>query len=84
MGVYVDDLLATGADTAAVERFFNQLGSLSIKDLDVVSKFLGMRVTMKDDGSYILDQTEAIGELLREHGLENTNAMRAPIGSECY
>ena len=37
VGVYVDDLLATGADTAAVERFFNHLGSLSIKDLGVVS-----------------------------------------------
>ena len=51
MVVYVDDLLATGTDTAAVERFFNQLGSLSIKDLGVVSKFIGMRVAMEDDGS---------------------------------
>ena len=69
VSVYVDYLLATGTYTAAVERLFNHLGSLYIKDLGVVSKFLGMRVAMKDDGSYVLDQTEAIGELLREHGL---------------
>uniref|UniRef100_A0AAV1UNM5 Reverse transcriptase Ty1/copia-type domain-containing protein n=1 Tax=Peronospora matthiolae TaxID=2874970 RepID=A0AAV1UNM5_9STRA len=84
VGVGVDDLLATGTDTAAVDRFFNQLGSLSIKDLGVLSKFIGMRVAMEDDGNYVLDQTEAIGDLLREHGLENANATRAPIVSDCY
>ena len=47
VGVYVDDLLATRTDKAAVERFFNHLGSLSIKDLSVGSKFLGMRVAME-------------------------------------
>uniref|UniRef100_A0AAV1T2Z2 Reverse transcriptase Ty1/copia-type domain-containing protein n=1 Tax=Peronospora matthiolae TaxID=2874970 RepID=A0AAV1T2Z2_9STRA len=45
VGVYVDDLLATGTSAAAVERFFASLASLSVKDLGCVSKFLGMRVT---------------------------------------
>uniref|UniRef100_A0AAV1VG86 Reverse transcriptase Ty1/copia-type domain-containing protein n=1 Tax=Peronospora matthiolae TaxID=2874970 RepID=A0AAV1VG86_9STRA len=45
VGVYVDDLLATGTSAAAVERFFASLASLSIKDLGRVSMFLGMRVT---------------------------------------
>ena len=44
VGVYVDDLLATGTDAAAVDRFFASLASLSINDLGRVSKFLGMRV----------------------------------------
>ena len=61
VGVYVDELL----DTAAVDCFFTQLESLSIKDLGIVSKFLGKRVAIDDDGSYVLDQLEAIGELLR-------------------
>ena len=43
-----------------------------------------MRVAIEDDGSYVLDQSIAIGELLREHGLENANSMRAPIGSDSY
>ncbi|CAI5708159.1 unnamed protein product [Peronospora effusa] len=84
VGVYVDDLLATGTDAAAVDRFFDQLGSLSIKDLGTVSKFLGMRVEIDGDGTYVLDQSEAIGELVREHGLENDNSTRAPIGADCY
>ena len=40
VGVYEDDLLATGTDTAAVERVFSQLRSLYNKDLGVVSNFL--------------------------------------------
>ena len=39
---------------------------------------------MEDDGSYVLDHTEAIGELLRKHGLENANATQDPIESYCY
>ena len=54
--VYVDDLLATGTNAAAVDRFFPSLASLSVKDLGHFSKFLGMRVTLTDDGSYSLDQ----------------------------
>ena len=84
VGVYVDDLLATGMDAAAVDRFFVKLGSLSIKDLGTVSKFLGMRVTIDNSGGYVLEQAEAIGELLREHGLEDANPTKAPIGADCY
>uniref|UniRef100_A0AAV1TRZ6 Reverse transcriptase Ty1/copia-type domain-containing protein n=1 Tax=Peronospora matthiolae TaxID=2874970 RepID=A0AAV1TRZ6_9STRA len=46
VGVYVDDLLAAGTDTAAIESFFNHLKSLSIKELGVVSTFLAVRVAM--------------------------------------
>ena len=84
VGVYVDDLLATGTDAAAVDRFFVKLGSLAIKYLVTVSKYLGMRVTIDNSGGYVLDQAEAIGELLREHGLEDANSTKAPIGADCY
>ena len=46
VGVYVDDLLATGTSVEAVECFFTSLGKLSIKDQDHVHKFLGMRVEL--------------------------------------
>uniref|UniRef100_A0AAV1VA15 Reverse transcriptase Ty1/copia-type domain-containing protein n=1 Tax=Peronospora matthiolae TaxID=2874970 RepID=A0AAV1VA15_9STRA len=84
VGVYVDDLLATGTDAAAVDRFFVKLGSLSIKDLGTFNKFLGMRVTIDTSGGYVIYQAEAIGELLREHGLEDANTTKAPIGADCY
>jgi len=39
VGVYVDDLLVTGTEQAAVDAFFGELDSLSIKDLGCAHKF---------------------------------------------
>uniref|UniRef100_A0AAV1UMW7 Uncharacterized protein n=1 Tax=Peronospora matthiolae TaxID=2874970 RepID=A0AAV1UMW7_9STRA len=84
VGVYVDDLLATGTSVAAVESFFASLASLSIKDLGHVHKFLGMRVELGSDGAYRIDQEEAIKELLRAHGMCDANPTKTPIGGDCY
>ena len=84
MGVYVDDVLATGTSAAAVDRFFASLAGLSIKDLCRVSKFLEISVTLEDDGGYTLGQEDAIGDLLHEHGLEDANSILTPIGVDCY
>lgn len=54
----------------AIERFIGSLGSLSIIALGAVSIFLGMRVTVDDDGRCVVDQEGAIGELLRERRRE--------------
>uniref|UniRef100_A0AAV1T663 Uncharacterized protein n=1 Tax=Peronospora matthiolae TaxID=2874970 RepID=A0AAV1T663_9STRA len=83
-GVYVDDLLATGTCAAAVDRFFVNLGSLSINDLGTVIKFLNMRVTIDNCEGYVLDQDEVIGELLCEHGIEEDSSTKSPIGADCY
>uniref|UniRef100_A0AAV1TEW2 Integrase catalytic domain-containing protein n=1 Tax=Peronospora matthiolae TaxID=2874970 RepID=A0AAV1TEW2_9STRA len=79
VGVYVDDLLATGTDAAAVDRSFASLGSLSIKDLGAVNKFLEMRVEVDNDGDYIIDQEVAINDILKDHGLEDANSTRMQI-----
>uniref|UniRef100_A0AAV1TQJ1 Reverse transcriptase Ty1/copia-type domain-containing protein n=1 Tax=Peronospora matthiolae TaxID=2874970 RepID=A0AAV1TQJ1_9STRA len=84
VGVYVDDLLATGTSAAAVESLFESLASLSIKDLGQVSKFLGMRVQLASEGGHKLDQEEAIGDLVRDSGLVDANPTRTPIGDDCY
>ncbi|CAI5732632.1 unnamed protein product [Peronospora farinosa] len=83
VGVYVDDLLETGTYAAAVNRFFTSL-AMSIKDLGPVNNFLGMRVAVDDDGSYVIDQEGAISDLLREHGLDDANSTRNLIGANCY
>uniref|UniRef100_A0AAV1T191 Integrase catalytic domain-containing protein n=1 Tax=Peronospora matthiolae TaxID=2874970 RepID=A0AAV1T191_9STRA len=84
VGVYVDDLLATGTSAAAVEILYESLASLSIKDLGQVSKFLGMRVQLACEGGYKLDQEKAIGDLVRDNGLVDANPTRTPIGDDCY
>ena len=84
VGVHVDNLLATGTDAAAVDRSFVKPSILSIKDLGTVSKFLGMQVKIDKSGDYVLDQAESIGELLREHGLEDAKHQSTLTATTCY
>ena len=46
VGVYVDDLLVTGTNAAAVDCFFEGRLSLSIRNIGHVRKFFGMRVVL--------------------------------------
>ena len=84
VGVYVDDLLATGTSVAAVGSFFTILASLSIKDVGHLHRFLGMQLELGSDGMYRTDQEEAIKEILRADGMSDANPTKKPIGDECY
>nr|CCA27058.1 putative polyprotein [Albugo laibachii Nc14] len=66
VGVYVDDLLVTSTRADLIQDFFCNLSSLSIKQLGEVRKFLGMRVNSIESRGYVLDQEEAIDEILRD------------------
>nr|CCA24594.1 PREDICTED: copia proteinlike putative [Albugo laibachii Nc14] len=81
VGVYVDDLLVTVSKIILVREFFDEMRSLSIKDLGQVSKFLGMRVAL-NDGRYLLDQEAAFEGVLDQHGVMNAKGVRSPIGEE--
>ncbi|KAG6613467.1 Integrase catalytic core protein [Phytophthora cinnamomi] len=82
VGVYVDDLLVTGTEQAAVDAFFGELDTLSIKDLGRAHKFLGMRVVYDDTDGYYLDQEVMITTLLKEHGMEHAHGVRTSIGDD--
>ncbi|CAI5721081.1 unnamed protein product [Peronospora destructor] len=56
VGVYVDDLLVTSTKAALVDKFFQDMHMLEMKDLGVVKKFLGMGVTYDNEHGYILEQ----------------------------
>ena len=43
-----------------------------------------MRVELGDDGSYRIDQGEAIKELMRAHVMTDANTTKTPIGDECF
>ncbi|CAH0482852.1 unnamed protein product [Peronospora belbahrii] len=57
--------------------------SFLIKELEAVSKNLGLRVALDDFEEYILDQEVSINLLLKEFGLESANGVRTPFGDEC-
>ena len=42
VGIYVDDVLATGTNVQMVDEFFNDMKVVGLKDLGVVTKFLGI------------------------------------------
>ena len=80
VAVYVDDIIEIRANKEAIDRFFASLGSLFIKDLGSVTR---MQVNVDDDGSYVVNREGAIGDLRREHKLEDTNSTHALAGSDC-
>uniref|UniRef100_A0AAV1U951 Reverse transcriptase Ty1/copia-type domain-containing protein n=1 Tax=Peronospora matthiolae TaxID=2874970 RepID=A0AAV1U951_9STRA len=79
VGVYVDDLLVTGSDQGSVNSFFDELNSLSVKDLGCARKFLGMHIQYNDENGYTFDQEVGIMDMLKEHGLEMGHSVRVPI-----
>uniref|UniRef100_A0AAV1U701 Reverse transcriptase Ty1/copia-type domain-containing protein n=1 Tax=Peronospora matthiolae TaxID=2874970 RepID=A0AAV1U701_9STRA len=79
VGVYVDDLLVTGTEQGAVDDFLKDMASLSIKDLEVVNKFLGLRIELDNSNGYVLDQEPTIDLLLRNFGIESCNGVCTPI-----
>ena len=84
VGVFVDDLLATGTSVAAVESFFASLASLSINNLGHAHMFMGMRVELGSEGAYRIDQEEDTKELLRAHGMSDAKPTKTSIGDKCY
>nr|CCA15801.1 hypothetical protein TcasGA2_TC004282 [Albugo laibachii Nc14] len=82
LGVYVDGLLATGISRDAVDKFFKVISALEIKELGVVNKFLGPRMSLDEEVGYVLNQEVSIDLLQREYGLEKANGVRAPIVEE--
>ena len=58
----------------AVDQCLVIMESLSIKNLGLVRKFLGMR-TKNDEGiGYKVDEEEAINDCLRDYGLINASS----------
>ena len=72
VGVYVDNLLVQLMQLW-YKIFFISMGSLSIKDLWEVQKFLGMRIELDKRNGYTFDQQATIEELLEQHGLTDAN-----------
>lgn len=82
VGVYVDDLLVTASPHTLVEAFFVTMGTLSVKDLSQVRKFLGMRVQLSDGDGYTLDQQVTIEELLEKYESDEANGEQIPVGKD--
>lgn len=55
---------------------------LHIKDLGGVNKSLGMRVALKDNDTYNIDQTAAIEEMMGQNELMKANDVNVATGED--
>ena len=78
-GIYVDDLLITGTTVKRINQFFTDMKVLELKDIDIVEKFLGMRISCTNEEGYCIDQEQTIEEVLEKNGLTDANSVRLPI-----
>nr|CCA18746.1 PREDICTED: similar to copiatype polyprotein putative [Albugo laibachii Nc14] len=74
--------MVTATQSHLVNAFFGDLKELSVKDLVVVNKFQGMRITYDDEDGYGINQEVAIREIVRDNGLEEACSVRTSIGEE--
>lgn len=81
VGVYVDDLIITGTDMAAISEFKAQMRHLfKMSDLGPLSYYLGIEV-VQEKGEITLCQQAYAGKILEQAGMSDCNSCHTPM--EC-
>ncbi|GKV37573.1 hypothetical protein SLEP1_g45591 [Rubroshorea leprosula] len=77
--LYVDDMIITGDDVVGVEELKQSLSQkFEMKDLGVLSYFLGLEVTSSDDG-YLLSQVKYASDLVSKAELNDGKCVSTPL-----
>ena len=79
MLIYVDDILITGLDSGELEKFILEFSkTFALKDLEILSYFLGIEVSYADDCMY-LSQRKYIHDLLSKADMLDCKGFDTPI-----
>ncbi|GKV51641.1 hypothetical protein SLEP1_g58277 [Rubroshorea leprosula] len=79
--VYVDDIIVTGNDSAAVQSIVQVMSTtFSLKDLGPLSFFLGIEAISTKDGLF-LSQQRYILDLLQKTGMADAKPVSSPLAS---
>jgi hypothetical protein len=79
LGVYVDDLIVTGADAGEVQRFKEEMTKrFKMSDLGLLSFYLGIEVQQRDDGITI-SQAAYAEKLLSKVSMSDCNSAAVPM-----
>jgi hypothetical protein len=81
VGVYVDDLIITGTEAAAIQEFKSQMQELfKMSDLGLLSYYLGIEVSQAG-GEITLCQRSYAAKILEAAGMTSCNSCSTPM--EC-
>jgi len=81
--IYVDDILITGSNTAAIQSIISALqASFAVKDLGSLHYFLGIEALWCTNGIY-LTQRKYIADLLHRTKMEHAKPCTSPMASTC-
>ncbi|XP_014751130.1 uncharacterized protein LOC106865504 [Brachypodium distachyon] len=79
VGVYVDDLVITGASEVEIAKFKKQMKDLfSMSDLGLLSYYLGIEMLQVPGGIFIGQEAYA-RKILEVSGMEDCNSTQAPM-----
>ena len=79
LGVYVDDLILTGADQAEIELFKDEMKrSFKMSDLGKLNYYLGIEVKQQP-GKITMSQAAYAAKLLEKAGMASCNAVQVPM-----
>ena len=79
--IYVDDILVTRLDSAALEEFIAKLSKVfALKDLGLLAYFLGVEVCYTDHGMH-LSQTKYIKDLLSRALMQDCKGTDTPFST---
>ena len=78
VGVYVDDLIITGAEEREVEAFKAQMKIFDMSDLGLLSFYLGVEVR-QDASGITLRQTHYAKRILELGGMDGCNPAHTPM-----
>ncbi|GKV18658.1 hypothetical protein SLEP1_g29008 [Rubroshorea leprosula] len=77
--LYVDDMITIGADVATVKELKQSLSQkFEMKDLGVLTYFLGLEVTSSNDG-YLLSQVKYASNLVSKAKLNDGKSVSTPL-----
>lgn len=81
VGVYVDDLVITGGDSAELEQFKDEMkGTFQMSDLGLLKYYLGLEVNQTEDGITVCQRAYA-EKILEMAGMSSTNPSLTPMES---
>lgn len=79
VGVYVDDLIITGAKVGEISKFKEQMRSLfSMSDLELLTYYLGMEVNQSSEG-VTMSQSAYATKILEKARMQGCNSSQVPM-----